>query len=411
MARIRRTTHLAFSFEDVLFFDIPLLLRRSAAQKPLKQILAFSVLTGKEYAVNMRILQILFDIPSDNWTLDRDIVEEHRIELSFIEELARKGLILSDHHDRELSELRKRDELLSSTQWNKYASLYHYMGKWKDMHLRDNLPENVEQFGKISATSEDVFKQFVARYGKPPSHFHTIPNPLEIHDLPLIKREGDLYRTLTDRKTTRAFDPGTPMTIDELSVILYYVYGCHGYAPIFEDIIRLKKTSPSGGGLHPTEVYPLIINVAGLDPGIYHYNVKNHRLDLIVGVGEDEARELANESTAGQSYARWAHALFIMTARFYRHSWKYRRHSRSYSVLAMDVAHLSQSFYLVCTDLGLGAFVTAAINAVNIEQRLGLDGVTEGAVAVCGCGKVLESNLGLDPEYFPYIPRETEIGD
>jgi hypothetical protein len=52
----------------------------------------------------------------------------------------------------------------------------------------------------------------------------------------------------------------------------------------------------------------------------------------------------------------------------------------------MDAAHLSQTLYLVSADLKLGAFVTMAINGRDIEDRLGLDGVTEGVVAMTGCG-------------------------
>jgi nitroreductase len=82
----------------------------------------------------------------------------------------------------------------------------------------------------------------------------------------------------------------------------------------------------------------------------------------------------------------------------------------------MDAAHLSQTFYLVATELGLGPFVTAAINGSDIEEDLGLDGVSEGAIAICGCGvpargtRSLEAEvLDLSPEYLPYTPRVTDI--
>jgi nitroreductase len=65
---------------------------------------------------------------------------------------------------------------------------------------------------------------------------------------------------------------------------------------------------------------------------------------------------------------------------------------------------LSQTLYLVCTELGLGAFVTAAINGGNIEERLGLDGYREGAILVCGCGPPGPAAAGLEPEFAPYVP-------
>jgi nitroreductase len=74
----------------------------------------------------------------------------------------------------------------------------------------------------------------------------------------------------------------------------------------------------------------------------------------------------------------------------------------------MDAAHLAQTFYLVCAELGLGAFVTAAVNGANIEERLGLDPFTEGALAMCGCGRPA-AREELDAKFEPYVPRETII--
>jgi nitroreductase len=42
--------------------------------------------------------------------------------------------------------------------------------------------------------------------------------------------------------------------------------------------------------------------------------------------------------------------------------------------------------YLAATELGLGAFVTAGVNEVDIEQAFGLDPMEEGPLAMCGFG-------------------------
>ena len=74
----------------------------------------------------------------------------------------------------------------------------------------------------------------------------------------------------------------------------------------------------------------------------------------------------------------------------------------------MDAGHLSQTFYLMSAALGLGAFVTAAINAADAEEELGLDSFSEGALALCGCGKI-GARGPLDPEFLPYVPGETTV--
>lgn len=45
----------------------------------------------------------------------------------------------------------------------------------------------------------------------------------------------------------------------------------------------LVKTYYSAGNRHPIEVYPVVAAVKGVEPGLYHYNVKDHSLELLKG--------------------------------------------------------------------------------------------------------------------------------
>jgi putative peptide maturation dehydrogenase len=171
----------------------------------------------------------------------------------------------------------------------------------------------------------------------------------------------------------------------------------------------LKKTSPSGGSLHPIEAYVLVRNVEGVDPGLYHYRTEDHALEPLESLTASEAEEVAAGFVCGQSYFATAGALFILVARFQRIYWKYRKHQRAYNVLLLDAGHLSQTLYLVCEELGLGAFITGAINGANIEERLGLEPFAHGALAVCGCGRRTAAASSLEPRFVPYVPRETRL--
>jgi putative peptide maturation dehydrogenase len=196
------------------------------------------------------------------------------------------------------------------------------------------------------------------------------------------------------------------MTVDELDSVLQYVFGCHGYARNSADVLCIKRTSPSGGGLHPIEAYPIISNVAGIAPGLYHYSARNHSLVRLEELDPGEARRMATLFMGGQKYFGMAHVTFILTARFYRNHWKYRRHQKAYAGLLMDAAHLSQTLYLVSTELNLGAFVTIAINARDIEERLGIDGVSEGVIAMIGCGRRVHSESPLELRFSAEPPDE-----
>ena len=125
-------------------------------------------------------------------------------------------------------------------------------------------------------------------------------------------------------------------------------------------------------------------SVAGLESGIYHYLASEHQLELVAATDPEESRQLVERATAGQWFFADADVAFVLTARFARSFWKYRRHAKAYRTLLLDAGHLSQTFYLVCTALGLGPWVTAALDDAAIERALGLDPMLEGVMAVCG---------------------------
>jgi len=401
MGQIRRTRYVFFTIDNGPCIDIHRLLRGEAAISRVNQIYAVSLLLGDEYPITLDELKILFAVPAEEWIPSADAVEKYGLPDEALERFVRQGLLLTDESDQMSTERRRKDELLSSGQWNIYAALYHFMTRWRDVNVHAHLPVDPAEWKRQNVNMGEVYAKFIEKHGRPPGAFHTIANPLATVELPLAKRDDGIFATLSKRKTVRTFNRDVSLTQEQLSLILYYVFGCHGLYNVFEDIVAIKKTSPSGGGLHPTEVYPLILNVEGVQPGAYHYNIKDHSLDLMIRLERSEAEEWADEFTAGQSYPRSVQALFVMTSRFYRNFWKYRKHQKAYSVLLMDAAHLSQTFYLVCTDLGLGPFVTGAINSINIDKRLGLDSFEEGAIVVCGCGKPAEIDP-IGPDFRPY---------
>jgi SagB-type dehydrogenase family enzyme len=150
--------------------------------------------------------------------------------------------------------------------------------------------------------------------------------------------------------------------------------------------------------LHPIEAYPLVTNVEGLEAGLYHYDAERHALELLERLEPDAAVAVATQFVCGQTYFGSAHVLLLLSARFKRSHWKYGGHPKAYASVLLDAGHLSQTLYLVATELGLGAFVTTVINNAEIDERLGVNGIDEGAVAVCGLG-VSGGSSPFDPVF------------
>lgn len=369
MPKVRRTEYAFFYVDDRDYPDVTALLRGELKAAPLRRIVAASILAGEEHAISAAALDVLLCIPTDRW-VDAEDVDHGDVSVT---QLARLGLLVTDEPGAAATAYRRRDEQLASGQWHVYAALYHFMTKWRDV---DDAPDDLD-----TPSADDA-----------PPVFHSVAHePADVVRLPDGARNGSLYDLLERRRTSRVFDAGATISSVELGTILRHTFGCQSYVAAGGNAVVLRKTSPSGGSLHPTEVYPVIRAVDGIAPGLYHYSVASHALEPIRRMRAAEVASLCDEFTAGQAFARDAQALFVLSTRFFRSFWKYRRHSRAYAVLLMDAGHLSQTFYLVCTELGLGAFVTTAINGANVEDALGLDAYAEGVLAICGCGVTIAS--------------------
>lgn len=402
--QVKRPRFLFFFVEERPQFDVQAFLAGELRADRLPQVFALAPLTESKCPLTPDELTLLSRLPAESWTPAGEL----DVEATRLEELARSGVLLTDAADPELALLRERDDLLARRQWHPYAAFYHFMNRESEAKsLAAKLPDTEH----LAATLADDTRRFVAEHGPPPDPFLSLADAgaaTEVVGLPRVERSGELFEVLDRRRTVRAFDTSRPMELADAATLLDKVYGCQGVARFTPEVLALHKTSPSGGSLHPIEAYPLVIDVRGLDPGIYHYDVRRHALERIRAMDREEARSFAAEIACDQSYVASAHLVVMMTARFYRTYWKYRLRSRAYAVILMDAAHLSQTFYLVAARLELGAFFTAAVNAGRIEEMLGVDPGEEGAIALCGAGLRVADGPDLGLDFEPYRPDDAE---
>jgi putative peptide maturation dehydrogenase len=387
--RVRRRNWLLFFNRDGATVDISQLLSGALARAPLSRLYAASPASGTEEPISRQELDALLALPSNDWA------ETDGLDPGLLRTLAERGLIVTD----EAGSRDDFDERLSDSGWNPYAAAYHFLTRWRGRDVR-------EAEGDLAPMNEEGVREFFDARGLPPPPFRPSTGASQVVDLPVVSADGPLYAVLAERRTTRAFDGSRPLALDELALVLHQVFGCHGQASSADGmIVNLKRTSPSAGGLHPIEAFPLLANVDGVDTGIHHYDAERHALELVEPLERDAAIPLATQFVCGQTYFGSAHAHFLLVARFGRSHWKYPRHQKAYASVLLDAGHLSQTLYLVAADRGLGAFVTTVINNAEIDERLGLDGIDEGVVAVCGVG-VSGGRSEFDPEFRPYTPRD-----
>jgi len=145
-----------------------------------------------------------------------------------------------------------------------------------------------------------------------------------------------------------------------------------------EGITAGTRTYPSGGGLYPLEVYPVLQRVEGIDDGIYHYDPWSHELEE-VRPGNFHAQFAA--MTLGQEMLAVANAILLITALFDRSMWKYGQ--RGYRYTCIEAGHLGQNLYLAAGALGLAPVALGGFYDAEANALLGVGAGEETIYAVC----------------------------
>lgn len=282
---------------------------------------------------------------------------------------------------------RARDERVRDAHWHPLAATFHAFTRWSTLDTVQGMRD--------SGTETPV--QMRAAFGPPP--VATPSRGDSAASLPLPRAEPtDFDQLLGRRVTCRNFDADRPLPHALFAQLLQRVFSVQAEVHACEDTVFVKKTSPSGGGLHPVEAYLMVQNVEGVAPGLYHYHALDHALEPMPSP-DLPLREFVMQAVAHQHWFADAHVLVLLAPRFDRTFWKYRQHAKAYRVVTLEAGHLSQTLYLSATEAGLGAFITGAINEVPLEQAFGLDPACDGAMAICGFGwrgEVMETSE-LDP--------------
>ncbi len=196
-------------------------------------------------------------------------------------------------------------------------------------------------------------------------------------DLPPAKPLNDcpMHDALRNRKSIRDFTD-VPIGSQSLSYLVWASTGTsrkeHGYE---------FRTAPSAGALYPIETYLCINNVQAIPPGIYHYAVRGHYLELLKS--GDCAIDVAR-AALDQQMCRAAAVVFIWTAVFQRSKWKYGQ--RAYRYVYLDAGHIAENLALAAATLELGSCPIAALYDDEMNRIIGVDGAEESVIYMTAVG-------------------------
>lgn len=376
--RLRRRRYLLLRVADGPALDVGAFFRGEIRVQDETRCTLLCPIRGESIVLSAAELALVMTMPADRWLTASEldaIPAESKVQLI---DLARRGVVMCDPPPPEWADLARGEELLQLAHWYDLAAVLQAHSQWRGVDERKADAEPPQD-------TPAAVLELRRHHGEPPPHF--VRREDVTRDIPLRRpvMSGPFFTALLARRTTRAFLTHEPLPISMLELMLYAVFGTHGIKH-FEGFSAIKRTSPSGGALHPIEAYVLALNVQDLPAGLYHYETGRHALAQLEAMAPASARSLACDFTAGQTYFADAHALVVHVARFDRMFWKYAQHPKAFKAVLMDSAHLSQTFYLTAAHLGLGAFFTAAINDADIARRLRLPPLRQAAIGINGVG-------------------------
>jgi SagB-type dehydrogenase family enzyme len=197
-----------------------------------------------------------------------------------------------------------------------------------------------------------------------------------------ISQNGRTFdEVISSRRSLRDF-ADLDLSLDDLSKILHQSYGITGELPGKDGFRQDLRSAPSAGALYPAEVYIAIRKVSGVEPGIYHYNVPNHEIELMV---PGDPTEPIYEVCCGQEFVRKTSIVILMSGVLQRTKLKYGE--RGYRYALLDIGHLGQNIYLACASLELAIMTTCGFFDDEANKLLRLDGVDETLIYVAFIGK------------------------
>ncbi len=165
--------------------------------------------------------------------------------------------------------------------------------------------------------------------------------------------------------------------LPELSRLLYFGNGVTGMIRYQGNTGQLLRAAPSAGALYPTEIYVAVRSVAGLEPGLYNYQVPTHELVRLWEGDQVDALRAASGDFPG---FEGAPLCLVLTGILWRSAWRYRE--RGYRRVLLDTGHVLGNLATIAPYAGATARPCLGFMDGEVNGLFFFDDASEAALAV-----------------------------
>ncbi|MFI5402490.1 MAG: SagB/ThcOx family dehydrogenase [Planctomycetota bacterium] len=177
--------------------------------------------------------------------------------------------------------------------------------------------------------------------------------------------------------------------LPELSRLLYFGNGVTGMIRYQGNTGQLLRAAPSAGALYPTEIYVAVRSVAGLEPGLYNYQVPTHEL---VRLWEGDQLDALRAACGDFPGFEGAPICLVLTGILWRSAWRYRE--RGYRRVLLDTGHVLGNLATIAPHANATARPCLGFLDGDVNGLFFFDDASEAALAV----------VPFAPEAGPSVP-------
>ncbi len=193
---------------------------------------------------------------------------------------------------------------------------------------------------------------------------------LEINEAPSYVTE-----VVNRRRSIRKYS-GKAISLNALSNIIV------GSQSMHENQGFILKTTPSGGGLYPIELYFYAKHIEGLQEGLYKYEAVNQILKLIKSGGYSKVKEILSNQVV-LDIEHCAGIFFFV--------YDYEKNYQKYGDLAMGLGFIetgciAQTIHILSVDNHVGTCDIGGFDKPLSEEWLGVDGINKHCIYSIICG-------------------------
>ena len=158
-----------------------------------------------------------------------------------------------------------------------------------------------------------------------------------------------------------------PQDLRTLASWLHLANGITGERRVGKQSFHLRSC-PSTSALFPFEVYVAAFAVDGLEPGLYHYSVKECALRKLRD--GDVTLAQIKKGRPDLDFLKTVPAALLVSTVFCRSTWRFRQ--RGYRYALIDAGHLVQNLVTAANGLGIQTTTRLSMNHRNARELIGV---------------------------------------